>query len=136
MGMDPTIGGESNEVETMVTDCMEGFLQVRVLSQLAFQNREIDAGEFLIDGTTCSEIEVSDFRISHLSLGESDDEPAGLKAGAWVFTVETIVNRSACEERGVALLFSPRFTGGVDPPAIADQKENGLLHSSFILPQL
>jgi hypothetical protein len=128
VGVDTPIGGESNEVETMVTDCMEGFLQVRVLSQLAFRNREIDAGKFLIDGTTSSEIEVADFRISHLSLGESDDEPAGLKAGAGVFTVETIVNRSVGEEGGVALLFSPSFTGGVDPPTITDQKENGLLH--------
>jgi hypothetical protein len=71
---------------------------------------------------------VADFRISHLSLWESDDEPAGLKAGAGVFTVKTIVNRSACKEGGVALLLSPSFPGGVDPPTITDQKENGLLH--------
>ena len=128
MGVNTTVGSESNEVETMAADCMEGFLQLRVLRKLTFRNREIDAGKFLIDGTTCSEIEVADLRISHLSLRESDDEPAGLKAGAWVFTVETIVNRSVGEEGGVALLFSPSFTGGVDSPTITNQKENGLLH--------
>jgi hypothetical protein len=63
---------------------------------------------------------VADLRISHLTLRESDDEPASLKAGAWVFTVETIVNRSVGEEGGVALLLSPSFPGGVDPPTITN----------------
>ena len=57
---------------------LENFLEDRISAESAVLNGEIDAGEFLIDDATGSEVEMSHFGISHLALGQADLESASL----------------------------------------------------------
>ncbi len=71
---------------------------------------------------------MADLGVSHLSFGQADIEPARAQPAAGIFAVKTIVHRRGREERGVAIRFATRATAGVDPPAVANQKQDGTRH--------
>jgi len=64
---------------------------------------------------------VADFRISHLSLGETDLETTGLESAPGVVLVKTVVDGGFSEEGSVTLLFGTGASGGINAPSISNQ---------------
>jgi hypothetical protein len=126
--VDATVGDETNEVKALARGGRDGFLQNLVLGEGAVADSQVDAGEFLVDDATGAEVEVTNFRISHLSLGETDLEAAGLKSAPGVILVEAVMDRGFGEKGGVALFFGTGAAGRIDAPAVTDEKKNGLGH--------
>ena len=92
VGVDSSIRYEADEVEAVALGRLDSFLEDGIMAESAVLNGKIDAGEFLIDDATGSEVEMSHFGISHLALGEADLKSTGLESGLGVSGVELIMH--------------------------------------------
>ena len=76
MTVHAAIRHESEQMKSMAARPRKRFLQHAIPIQLTRRDRFINAGEILINNSARSEVEVADFRIAHLSVGEADVESA------------------------------------------------------------
>ena len=69
---------------------------------------------------------MADFRIAHLTLGQTDVEAACAQFSTGVISIELIMKRSAGEERGITVFLALRPATRINAPAIADDQDDGL----------
>src|SRR3954468_21333591 len=70
------------------------------------------------------------FGVAHLAFGQSDIDPARAQLAAGIIVVEPIVKWRLRQQGGVAILIALRATIRIDAPAVADNEDDGLEHSS------
>ena len=120
VGVNAAVRDQPDEVKALARGGGNGFPKNFILSKGAVADGEINAGQLLVDDTTSTKVETTDFRISHLPLGETDLEAAGLKPAPRVLLVKAVVNRGSGEKGGIALLFRSRTARWIDAPPVSD----------------
>ena len=101
---------------------LNNFLEHWITVESAILNGEIDAGELLIDDSTCAEIEMSYFGIPHLAFGQADLESARLESGLGVSGVELIMHWGRGQKGGVSLEGGALPACRINPPAVTNEK--------------
>ncbi len=83
VGMDPAVGKEPHQVKLTAPFLRpgQGVGQDGVREEIAIIDAFSDPGQILIDDPSGAEVEMADFRISHLALGQPDIHSRGPDAG-------------------------------------------------------
>ncbi len=116
LGVDATVGYEADEVEGVAAvGDVHGFEEGGVGEELAGVDGVVDAGDVHADDAAGAEVEVADFAVAHLAVGQADVVVAGVDEGVGVLAEEAVVGGLAGEGDGVAVGFG----------AVAPAVENG-----------
>src|SRR5205809_1180817 len=94
----------------------ERLLQHLVARQFAVRDRFVNSGQVLINNPPGTQVKMSNFRIAHLPIRQTDIGSAGAQFTAWIIPVERVVN--GVRARSVASPFSSRFSR---PPGLMPQ---------------
>ncbi len=73
------------------------------MKKLAVHDGGVDAGHVHADDSSGAEVEMADFGVAHLAVGEADEVLAGAEEGVGVFAEELVVGGFAGESDGVAV---------------------------------
>src|SRR3954470_1404384 len=106
----------------------ESFLRNFVSLELTVRNRLVDAGEVLHNDAAGAEIQMTDFGVAHLTIGKSDIGAARAEFAARVIAVKLIMKRRTREHGGVAVFLRLGLAAGIDPPTVANHKQNRTIH--------
>lgn len=87
--------------------------------KFAGQDELIDAGDVHLNDAAGAHIEVADFAIAHLTLGQADGRAGSVNQGVRKFREEAVVIGLTGERDGVALGF------GAVAPAVEDGEDDG-----------
>ena len=128
MGVNAAVRDQSKKVDPFSRCGGERIFEGLVFGERAVADGEIDAGQLLINNSASTEVEMADLGVSHLPFGQADLQPAWFKPSPRVIVIQAVMDRGFGKLGGIALFFGPRASGGVDAPAIADQKENRFRH--------
>jgi hypothetical protein len=136
MTVHAAIGYEPKKMETMSTRARKSFLQNTIPRELAVGDCFVNSGQILIDDPSRTQIEMADFGVAHLAVGQTDIGTAGAEFSPRIFPVKLVVEGCAREERGVSVLFTLPGAAGVNAPAIAHDKHDGLRHIARTVPTI
>ena len=125
MRMHAAIADEAEKVQALALGFFESLDEHWHLGEFAVADALIDAGEILINDAPGAKIEVADFAIAHLAVGQADIFTAGADGATWVGGVKVVVKGGLGEQGGVAIGNGLGFAAGVDAPAITDNQNNG-----------
>ncbi len=105
VGVDATVGEEADEVERSSLLACEfiGSGEGGVGVEGAVEDGGVDAGHVHADDAAGAEVEVADFAVAHLAVGEADEVFAGAEEGVGVVAEESVVGGFACLRDGVAV---------------------------------
>jgi hypothetical protein len=120
MRMHAAIADEAEEVQALAFGFFESVHEHGHGGEFAIANALVDAGEVLIHDATGTEVQVADFAVAHLAVGQADVLTAGADGAARVGGVEVVVERGPGEQGGVAIGHGLGFAAGVDAPAVTD----------------
>src|ERR1700693_2797620 len=126
--MDAAIGKQPDKMEPGPFGRLKCLLDHRITFQLSVEDRFVDPGEVLVNDSSSAEVEVANFRISHLAFGQSDIHPAGAQVTPRVSPVQIIVVGGAREQRCVAIGFGRLPAMGINPPSIPNNQHHRLSH--------
>src|SRR5215469_3311415 len=84
---------------------LHGTQQSRVGEEAAVLNHEIDASNIHVDDPASADIEVTNFAVAHLSLGQAHVFSAGMDQRVRVLAQETVIGGLAGESNGVSFDF-------------------------------
>ena len=80
-------------------------------------NHQVDARNIHVDNAARAHIEMSNFAISHLPFGQSNERAAGMDQRIGIFAQHAVIRRLARERDGVGLGF------GAVSPAVEDDED-------------
>jgi len=105
VGVNATVGEETDEVErsSLLTGEFVGADQGGVGVEGAVEDGGVDAGHVHADDAAGTEVEVADFAVAHLAVGEADEVLAGTEEGVGVVAEEAVVGGFAGLGDGVAV---------------------------------
>ena len=72
--MNAAVRKQSNKMELMASRAHKSFPRSGIPSEFAFRNRFIDSSKILMNDPACPKVEMTYFRVSHLSFRETDIE--------------------------------------------------------------
>src|SRR5678816_4149180 len=108
------------------TRILHGREQYRLRKEFAVLDHQLDAGAVHVHDTSGADVEMADFAVAHLSVGQADVVAAGLNQGVGIFAQQAIVVGLAGQSDGVGFAL-----GAVAPTVENDQhKWFGTLHSA------
>jgi hypothetical protein len=74
--MNATVGNQSQEMEAVAPRARESFLRDGIAAKFAFRDRLINSSKILINDPARAQIEMTYFRVPHLSFGKANIETA------------------------------------------------------------
>ena len=95
------IAHEPEQVQARIFRRGKRLDQHRVLREFAIGDRLVDAREILIDDAPRAEIEVADFAVAHLPIGQSHIHAARRQARLRILRVKLIMERRAKDDPSV-----------------------------------
>ena len=124
VGVDAAVGEEADEMEGAALLLREGHgaEQGRVGEETAVGYGGVDAGHVHADDATGAQVEVADFAVAHLAVGEADEMLGGAQEGVGVVAQEHVVGGLAGLGYGVAMGF------GSVAPAVEDGQDDWFGH--------
>jgi hypothetical protein len=130
------VGNEPEQMKAMAVRTSERFLQDLVTRQFAVRDRFVNSGQILINNPPGTQVKMSNFRIAHLSLGQTDIGSAGAQFTAWIIPVELVVKRRPREKRCVSIFFALLPTSGINAPTIPNDEHDCARHMWRTLPMI
>src|ERR1700716_4654815 len=106
MTVHAAIGYEPEKMKTMSTRTRKSFLQNTIPRELAIGDCFVNSGQILIDDPPRAQIEMADFGVAHLPVGQTDIRTAGAEFSPRIFPVKLIVKGCVREEGGGCVLFT------------------------------
>src|SRR5438045_8546658 len=97
----------------MAVRTSERLLQHLVARQFAVRDRFVNSGQVLINNSPGTQVKMSNFRIAHLSIRQTDIGSAGAQFTAWIIPVERVVKRRPREKRCVSIFCALVPTAGM-----------------------
>ena len=97
----------------------------RVLHDAAVCTSAVDLHEVLIDDATSTDVEVTDLRVTHLSVGQTDVLTACQELAVRIGSIQFVEIRSRCVEDDISLAMS------ADAPAVENHQKSFLCHNSI-----
>jgi hypothetical protein len=124
-----SVGDESEEVNLLVVvfGILIGFLDCGVLQYSVVATCNIDFDKVLVDYSSGSDVEVSYFGVTHLSVGKSDVFAGSLQLGVGICFQQVVPIGCWGLINGVVCLFVSYS------PAIADYKKGFFAHDYCLL---
>src|ERR1700678_2742210 len=99
--------------------CMpHGCEQHGMREEFAILDHQVDARDVHMHDAPGANVEMADFAMAHLPLGQADEGPAGVNESVGILAQQPIVNRLARESDGVGFRF-----GAVSPAVEDDENE-------------
>src|SRR6266699_4464037 len=122
--MHTAVGNKPEQMKAMATRASQRFLHHLVGCQFAVPDRFVNSGQVLINNPPSTQVKMSNFRIAHLSIRQTNIGPAGAQFTAWIIPIELVVKRRPREERCVSIFFALLSTAGINAPAIANNEHD------------
>ena len=72
--MNATVRNQSKKMEPMASRARKSFPRDRIPTEVPFRERLIDSSKILINNSARPQVEMTYFRVPHLSFGEADIE--------------------------------------------------------------
>ena len=122
------IGKQSEEMQPAATGAriLHGREQNGVRKEFAILNHQLDAGTVHVHDASGTDVEMADFAVAHLSVGQADVVAAGLNQRVGIFAQQAVVVGLAGQGDGVGF-----GLGAVAPAVENDQhKRFGTLHET------
>src|SRR5258708_7328934 len=94
------------------------FEQNWMREEFAVLDHQVDARNFHMHDTPGANIQMADFAVPHLPLGQPDKGPAGMNQSVGILAQQPVIRRLAREGDGVGLGFGP-----VSPAVEDDENE-------------
>src|SRR5215471_1875126 len=120
VGMHPAVAKQAEEMELALAAALHGLLEQRNLIELMISDELVDARDVHVHNAAGTDVEVADFAVAHLALGETNRGSGCLDQRVREFVEEFIVNGLTREGDGIALSF------GAVTPAVQHRKYHGL----------
>ena len=124
VAMDAAVGDETDEVKPCVCGLGKGLDEHRICRKIAIGDRFIDAGKILIDNASGTEIQVPDFRVPHLSFGQTDIHAAATEMGDRIFLVHLASERGIRKPRAVPVALRSLRPCRIVTPSIPNNKND------------
>src|SRR5258708_915888 len=121
MRVDAAIAAESHDVQTMRAPVAHGIKQHGMLEEFARRNHLIDSRDVHVDHASRADIQMPDFTVAHLPLGQSHKRSRGVDQCVRKIAQQRIVGGLARGRDGVAL------GSGRKSPTIQNGQEQGFL---------
>ena len=123
--VDAAVGEQTDEVErsSLLRGQFAGADQCGVGEEAAVEDGGVDAGHVHADDSARAQIQVADFGVAHLAVGQADEVLAGAKEGVGVFAEQLVVGGFAGLGDGVAVGL------GAIAPAVEDGENDGFGHA-------
>ncbi len=86
--------------------------------EFAILDHQVDARDVHVNDAAGADVEMPDFAVAHLPLGQADERPAGVDQRVGIFAQQAVVGRLARQRDGVGLGF-----GAVSPAIEDDENE-------------
>ena len=130
MRMHPAVAHKSDQMKrfTMLPGVFDRSAEGFIAGELPAADGHMDALQFLIYDPAGTEIEVSDFAVAHLSVGQSDLFAAGDKRRVRIGVVQTANERHICLTDGVG-----RRDATQSPSVHDDEHGSFLFHAANLL---
>ena len=102
-----SVGYQSHQMKrgiillTVLNSCKELF----VLEEIAVLDCFRDSGQLLIYNAACAHVQVSDLRVSHLAVGKSHGQPAGISLYKGAFLHQPVHHRGIGLQDRISPLF-------------------------------
>src|ERR1700730_10716573 len=77
----------------------------RIGGPFSVENRFVDPGQVLVNDSSSTQIEMTNFGISHLALGQSNVHPTRAQVTPRISLIQVIVVGRTCEQRRVSVRF-------------------------------
>ena len=118
MAMHTTVGKQTIQMQCGIVlfAMFHSVHQSRIFKEITIFNGFCDSGQFLIYDTTSTDIQVTHFRVPHLSIGQTNSTTAGITLHAGIFCFQAIQNRCFCLSDGIA------FCSFIDTEAVQDHQ--------------
>src|SRR5882672_9193612 len=98
----------------------ESFLRDGIAIKLASGDGFVNSSQVLIDNAASAEIEMTDFRVAHLTFGQANVRAAGTQLTAGIVAIELIVKWRPGEQTSIAVFLRFRFAAWINAPAVAN----------------
>ena len=123
------VRGQTHQVDVLAVSlrvlvCADDF---GVLHDAAVGTSAVDFHKVLIDDATGTDVEVTDLRVTHLSIGQTDVLTACQELAVRIGSIQFVEIRSRCVEDDISLAVS------ADAPAVENHQKSFLCHNSIIL---
>ena len=102
---------------------LHGSLPDRIGDQAFFQEKLVQADQFLVDHASRPDVLMPDLAVSHHAVGEAHVQPARTDERGGVLRMEHVIARLAGLDRGVVGIL---LRVGILPPTIANYEQDGL----------
>ncbi len=121
VGMHASIGEQAEQMQATATGAgvFHGVEQDGVGEELSVLDHEFDAGAVHVNDPAGADVEVSDFAVTHLSVGQADELAAGVDEGIGIFAQQAVVGGLVGQSDGVGLGL------GAVSPAVEDDEDQG-----------
>ncbi len=125
VGVDAAVGDEADEVKgaALLSGELAGTCEGGVGEEGAVEDGGVDAGHVHADDAARAKIQVADFAVAHLAVGETDEVVAGVEKGVREAAEEGVVDGFAGLGDGVAV------RGGAVAPAVENSENDGFGHA-------
>src|SRR6266487_1291714 len=115
--MHTAVGKKPEQMRAMATSASQRFLHHLVACQFAVRDRFVNSGQVLINNPPSTQVKMSNFRIAHLPIRQTNIGPAGAQFTAWIIPIELVVKRRPREERCVSIFFALLPTARINAAA-------------------
>ena len=130
VGVDSAIGEQAEQMQLAIAlaGANHGLGDHRVRGELAAGNQRVDAGDVHVDDAARADVEMADFAVAHLAVGQADEVIGGMEQGVGKLGEQLVVGGLAGQRNGVGLGLRPVA------PAIEDGQDQRFLmdrHTAF-----
>src|SRR5712671_1984154 len=112
------IAKQAHQMQSTLAATLHGLLKERHVLQLLVGDEQVNAGDVHVYDAAGADIEVADFAIAHLALGQADVWAGGMDQRIREFLEQGVISRFARKGDGVAFGFS------AESPAVEHGKNN------------
>ncbi len=136
VGVDAAVGDEAEEMKlaAAVLGALHGSDDGGVLLEFVFRDELVDAGDVHVDDAAGAEIEVADFAVAHLAVGQADEVLGGADEGVGILAEQLVVGGLAGEGDGVVGGFgavAPSVEDGEDERTLGHEEDTSGMNVVF-----
>ena len=101
--MDPAVAHQSHQMQAARARVLHGASQNRVAEEFAGGDHVVDSGDVHVDDPAASDVEMADFAVAHLPVGEADIRTGRVDESVWEAAVQLVPGGLARQSNGVAV---------------------------------
>jgi hypothetical protein len=118
VGVDAAVADEAHEMEAARAGVGHGGFESGIVAEIAVADHPVDAGDVHLDDAAGADVEMADFGVAHLAIGEADGFATRMDERIGEVPDEGVEDRRVGGEDGVAL------DGCGVAPAVEDGENN------------